>query len=171
MLAKSKQAKVKCSNPFIRIILILSPQHACPTFLTSTVLSMFLRAFDGLPPLLIGATAGTDAFSLLSLLKNVLYGISITLSLAFSYLYITNTRASIHQWISVPALLFFYPDAEEAHRSGTSFLKYLYASSLHPHERGSLDALDNLIIRDRFRAYPAKPHCHVCGHRQTWRNP
>ena len=118
-----------------------------------------------------GATAGTDSFSLLSPLKNVLYGISITLSLAFSYLYITDTRASIHRWISVPALLFFYPDAEEAHRAGTSFLKYLYASSLHPHERGSLDALDNLIIRDRFRAYPAKPHCHVCGHRQTWRNP
>ena len=41
-LAKFEQAKVKCSNLFIRIILILFPQHACPTFPTGTVLSMFL---------------------------------------------------------------------------------------------------------------------------------
>jgi dihydroorotate dehydrogenase len=81
-----------------------------------------------------------------SRLKNILYGTSITLLLAFSYLYVTDTRASIHQWLAVPVLRFLYPDAEDAHHAGTKLLKSLYASNLHPRERGCPDATGDLSV-------------------------
>ncbi|KAE8441030.1 hypothetical protein EG329_006094 [Mollisiaceae sp. DMI_Dod_QoI] len=54
---------------------------------------------------------------------------------SFGYLYITDTRASVHQWLVVPAIRWFYPDAEEAHHVGTQALKGLYSFGLHPRER------------------------------------
>jgi dihydroorotate dehydrogenase len=92
------------------------------------------------------ATRGADANSLVSRLKNILYGTSLTLFLALSYLYVTDTRASIHQWLAVPAMRLFYPDAEDAHHAGTKLLKTFYASNLHPRERGCLDAQGDLSI-------------------------
>jgi dihydroorotate dehydrogenase len=59
------------------------------------------------------------------------------LFLAFSYLYITDTRASVHQWLVVPVLRWLYPDAEDAHHIGTEALKTLYTFGIHPRERGT----------------------------------
>ncbi|KAF8856682.1 dihydroorotate reductase pyre [Acephala macrosclerotiorum] len=85
------------------------------------------------------STAATEASSLVTRLKNVLYGTSLTLFVGLGYLYITDTRASVHQWLVPPALRYFYPDAEEAHHVGTQALKALYSFGLHPRERaGSL---------------------------------
>ncbi|PMD47045.1 FMN-linked oxidoreductase [Hyaloscypha variabilis F] len=82
------------------------------------------------------ATAA-DARSLVTRLKNLLFGTSIFLFGAFGYLYITDTRAGVHQWLAVPALRWIYPDAEDAHHVGTQALKALYSFGLHPRERNS----------------------------------
>jgi hypothetical protein len=81
------------------------------------------------------STAAADARSLVTRLKNLLFGSSIFLFGAFSYLYITDTRAGVHQWLAVPALRWVYPDAEDAHHAGTKTLKALYSFGLHPRER------------------------------------
>jgi dihydroorotate dehydrogenase len=83
------------------------------------------------------STTAGDAPSLVTRMKNLLYGTSITLLLGFGYLYITDTRAGVHQWLAVPALRYLYPDAEDAHHFGTTALKTLYSFGLHPRERSS----------------------------------
>jgi dihydroorotate dehydrogenase len=83
------------------------------------------------------STAAADANSLVTRLKNIFFGTSIFLFGAFSYLYITDTRAGVHQWLAVPALRWIYPDAEDAHHVGTQTLKALYSFGLHPRERNS----------------------------------
>jgi len=57
--------------------------------------------------------------------------------LTFTYLYITDTRASIHQWLVVPLVRYLNPDAEDAHHFGTKALKRLYRLGLNPRERTS----------------------------------
>lgn len=81
------------------------------------------------------AAAGTTSPA--TRLRTILYGTSISLFLAVSYYYITDTRASVHQWVVVPALRWLYPDAEDAHHAGTEVLKRLYSLGLHPRERVS----------------------------------
>lgn len=83
------------------------------------------------------STAATDAGSLITRLKNLLYGTSLSLFAVFAYLYITDTRAGVHQWLAVPTLRWLYPDAEDAHHAGTEALKALYSFGLHPRERTS----------------------------------
>lgn len=83
------------------------------------------------------AAAAADANSLVTRLKNLLFGTSLSLFAVFGYLYITDTRASVHQWLVVPALRYVYPDAEDAHHAGTQILKALYAFGLSPRERNS----------------------------------
>lgn len=51
------------------------------------------------------------------------------------YLYATDTRASIHQWLVPPLLRTLFPDAEEAHHAGTVSLKVLHELGLNPRER------------------------------------
>ncbi|PMD13763.1 FMN-linked oxidoreductase [Hyaloscypha hepaticicola] len=82
-------------------------------------------------------TSPADARSLVTRLKNLLFGASIFLFGAFSYLYITDTRAGVHQWLAVPVLRWIYPDAEDAHHAGTATLKALYSFGIHPRERNS----------------------------------
>ncbi|WPG99880.1 Hypothetical protein R9X50_00270000 [Acrodontium crateriforme] len=53
----------------------------------------------------------------------------------FGYLYITDTRASVHQWLVVPALRLIHSDAEEAHHAAIGYIKSLYSLGLHPRER------------------------------------
>ncbi|KAF4619069.1 hypothetical protein G7Y89_g14778 [Cudoniella acicularis] len=83
------------------------------------------------------STASADASSLVTRLKNLLYGTSLSLFAVFTYLYITDTRAGVHQWLVVPALRWVYPDAEDAHHAGTKTLKALYSFGLYPRERDS----------------------------------
>ncbi|TDZ47402.1 Dihydroorotate dehydrogenase [Colletotrichum trifolii] len=80
----------------------------------------------------------TDAASNLKL---ALYGTALAGSLYISYLYVTDTRASIHR--VAPAILrFLYPDAEDAHHAGTTMMKTTYDLGLHIRER------DRSLIQD-----------------------
>lgn len=85
------------------------------------------------------STAATEAGSAVTRLKNLLYGTTLSLFAVFGYLYVTDTRAGVHQWLAVPALRWLYPDAEDAHHIGTEGLKALYSFGLHPRERNSKD--------------------------------
>jgi dihydroorotate dehydrogenase len=98
------------------------------------------------PPRRLASTSATEASSLVTRLKNLLYGTSLVLFLSFSYLYATDTRAGIHRWLVVPSLRLLYPDAEAAHEAGTKILKALYASNLHIRERGSEDEKGDLAV-------------------------
>jgi dihydroorotate dehydrogenase len=66
---------------------------------------------------------------------NVLYGSSAILLVSLGYIYVTDTRASIHRYVIPPLVQFFYPDPEDAHHSTTTALKELYTVNLHPRER------------------------------------
>lgn len=78
--------------------------------------------------------------------KNFVYGTALTLTLSFGYLYATDTRASIHEWLVVPALRQIYPDGEDAHRAGTRMLKVLHTFGLNPRERGPGDSAGDLAV-------------------------
>ncbi len=87
-----------------------------------------------------------DARSLPTRLKNILLGSTIGLSLILGYYYATDTRASVHEWLVIPCLRYFYPDAEDAHEFGNRALKALYSFGIHPRERGNPDARGDLAI-------------------------
>ena len=88
----------------------------------------------------------TEARSLVTRLKNLVLGTSVVLFLTFGYLYVTDTRAGIHQWLVVPSLRWIYDDAEEAHHVGTKALRTLYDFGLHPRERGNPDGRGDLQV-------------------------
>ncbi|KAF2637440.1 FMN-linked oxidoreductase [Massarina eburnea CBS 473.64] len=92
------------------------------------------------------ASTATNARSTATRTKNFLYGTALTLTLSLGYLYVTDTRASIHEWLVVPALRQLYPDGEDAHHAGTAIIKALYSFGLHPRERGSPDAAGDLEV-------------------------
>lgn len=90
--------------------------------------------------------AAADARSVVTRLKNLFLGTSIILGLTFTYLYVTDTRAGIHQWVVVPSIRYLFRDAEDAHEAGTRILKALYTFGLHPRERGDADAAGDLRV-------------------------
>lgn len=71
--------------------------------------------------------------------KNLIYGTGLLVALSFGYLYITDTRASIHQWLVVPTMRLIHWDAEDAHHAGVNYMKVLYKLGLHPRERSTDD--------------------------------
>jgi dihydroorotate dehydrogenase len=74
-----------------------------------------------------------------SRVRNFVYGSAAVLMVSLGYVYITDTRASIHQYVVPPLIQLLYPDAEDAHYSTTAALKELYTVNLHPRERGNDD--------------------------------
>ncbi|KAL8687215.1 MAG: hypothetical protein Q9218_006551 [Villophora microphyllina] len=84
--------------------------------------------------------------SLITRINNLVLGTAIGLSLILGYYYVTDTRASIHEWLIIPCLRYFYPDAEDAHEFGNRALKALYSFGLHPRERGYNDAKGDLAV-------------------------
>jgi len=78
--------------------------------------------------------------------KNLIFGTALTLGLSFGYLYVTDTRASIHEWLLVPALRQIYPDGEDAHHAGTAMLKALHSFGMNPRERGPSDSAGDLAV-------------------------
>ncbi|KAK1048855.1 Dihydroorotate dehydrogenase (quinone), mitochondrial [Friedmanniomyces endolithicus] len=70
---------------------------------------------------------------------NRVVGAGALLGGAATYAYITDTRASMHQWAAVPALRLLHQDPEEAHHAGVRYIKGLYNFNLHPRERGGHD--------------------------------
>ncbi|KAH0284412.1 dihydroorotate dehydrogenase, partial [Aureobasidium sp. EXF-3399] len=87
-----------------------------------------------------------DARSGFTRIKNLLVGTSILAVLGFGYLYVTDTRATFHQWLVPRVLRTIYPDAEDAHRAGNKALKALYSVGLHPRERGNPDLNGDLKV-------------------------
>lgn len=85
------------------------------------------------------ATAGKKAASGGSKAVAYLYGTGLVLLLSFGYLYVTDTRASIHQYLTVPLVRIVHSDAEEAHHAAIRYIKGLYDFNLHPRERGNKD--------------------------------
>ncbi len=79
-------------------------------------------------------------------LQNLFYGSALILGSGLLYLYVTDTRASIHRWLVVPALRILYGDAEEAHHAGNSALKLLWQFGLYPRERGDPDRAGDLQV-------------------------
>ncbi|KIW03258.1 dihydroorotate dehydrogenase (fumarate) [Verruconis gallopava] len=69
--------------------------------------------------------------------RNFLYGTGTLLAVSLGYFYLTDTRASVHQYLVPPLIRKLFPDAEDAHHFGTAALKELYTLGLHPRERGS----------------------------------
>ncbi|KAK5988117.1 Dihydroorotate oxidase [Cladobotryum mycophilum] len=70
--------------------------------------------------------------------KIALYSGVLATSLYLGYLYATDTRAFVHQYVVPRVIRGLFPDAEDAHHAGTVALKQLYELGLHPRERGSL---------------------------------
>ncbi|KAF2877533.1 hypothetical protein BDV95DRAFT_559498 [Massariosphaeria phaeospora] len=91
------------------------------------------------------ATA-SNARSVATRTKNFVYGGALALGLSFGYLYITDTRASFHEWLAVPVLRRLYPDGEDAHHAGNRILKVLHSFGLHPRERSNPDAAGDLEV-------------------------
>jgi dihydroorotate dehydrogenase len=94
----------------------------------------------------IASQIATDTRSAGTRTKNFVLGTVLTLGLSFGYLYVTDTRASIHEWLIVPALRQIYPDGEDAHQAGTRMLKALHSFGLNPRERGNDDASGDLAV-------------------------
>lgn len=92
------------------------------------------------------STLAADSSSAGTRAKNFLYGTGAVAFLGFSYLYITDTRASIHQYAVVPLLRILNPDAETAHENGTKLMRTLYSFGLHIRERSSQDDTGDLSI-------------------------
>ena len=74
--------------------------------------------------------ASTEAGSTSSRLRNFFYGTGAILFFTFGYLYVTDTRASFHQWLVVPSLRLLHSDPEEAHHAGIRYIKALDRKSV-----------------------------------------
>ncbi|KKK12060.1 hypothetical protein P175DRAFT_0502899 [Aspergillus ochraceoroseus IBT 24754] len=81
--------------------------------------------------------------------RRTVLGTSLALALLAGYVYVTDTRASVHRYGAVPLIRLLYPDAEDAHHLGVDSLKTLYKYGLHPRERGGLDA-DGVLETEVF---------------------
>ncbi|EAW13967.1 dihydroorotate dehydrogenase 2 [Aspergillus clavatus NRRL 1] len=82
-------------------------------------------------------------------IKRTVLGTSLILAGLVGYVYVTDTRASIHRYVVVPLVRWLYPDAEDAHHIGVDSLKTLYKFSLHPRERGNQDG-DGVLATEVF---------------------
>lgn len=78
--------------------------------------------------------------------RNFFYGTTLLLGLGIVYIYVTDTRASIHRWVVIPVLRTIYRDPEEAHEAGNRALKQLWTFGLYPRERGDPDGKGDLAV-------------------------
>lgn len=76
-----------------------------------------------------------------------LYGALVFLGSGGLYLYVTDTRASVHRWLVVPVLRILVKDAEDAHRTGNGALRWLWQLGLHPRERQTVEEAKSLQIQ------------------------
>lgn len=67
--------------------------------------------------------------------KTLFIASAICVGAGLGYLYITDTRASVHRWLGPPLIRVLWPDAEDAHKGGVELFKKLYRFGLHPRER------------------------------------
>lgn len=124
-------------RPSIRRCRLLRHPLQPPTRLASTTTETVAAA---------ATPAATNVRSAGTRTKNLIFGTALTLGLSFGYLYVTDTRSSIHEWLVVPALRQIYPDGEDAHHAGTKILKALHSFGLNPRERGNEDTAGDLAV-------------------------
>ena len=79
-----------------------------------------------------------------SRIRTIVIASAICLGTGLGYLYITDTRASVHRWLVPPLVRTIWPDAEDAHKGGVGILKELHRFGLHPRERGRPDDAKDL---------------------------
>ena len=96
------------------------------------------------PPSNIRPYTTTKSTQRPSRLKTIFITSAICLGAGLGYLYITDTRASVHRWLVPPLVRTIWPDAEDAHKGGVGILKELYRFGLHPRERGRADEVKDL---------------------------
>ncbi|KAB5572152.1 hypothetical protein GE09DRAFT_955938 [Coniochaeta sp. 2T2.1] len=80
-------------------------------------------------------TRPIDPSPLVARLRLLAASTALLLTGGVAYLYATDTRASVHQWLVPPLLRLLYPDAEDAHHIGTKALQTLYTLGLHQRDR------------------------------------
>lgn len=97
-------------------------------------------------PLHATRNASTSSNPPLNRARNLIYGSAAVAAVTLGFLYVTDTRASVHEHIAPPVLRLLFPDAEDAHHAGTRALKELYTFSAHPRERGAGDSDGKLSI-------------------------
>ena len=79
-----------------------------------------------------------------SQIRKILIASTIRLGAGLGYLYITDTRTSVHRWLVPPLVRAIWPNAEDAHKGGVGLMKDLYRLGLHPRERGCPDDAQDL---------------------------
>ncbi|OAA71143.1 Aldolase-type TIM barrel [Cordyceps fumosorosea ARSEF 2679] len=85
--------------------------------------------------------------------KAALYATTLAATGYVGYLYVTDTRASLlHQHIVPPLLRTLFPDAEDAHHTGSGVLQFLYEANLHPRERQPRHAEPSKLTTEVFGA-------------------
>jgi dihydroorotate dehydrogenase len=89
-------------------------------------------------------------------LRNFVYGSSAVALLSLGFVYVTDTRASVHKFVAPRLIRLLYPDAEDAHHAGTYLLKELYTLGLYPRERGVGDS-DLRLVSDIFGQVLSNP--------------
>ena len=140
-MIRSSSLKLLRCHPHVLLRLPPSPQRVPLPHLHHSSYPIFSKPLSHPTHIRHASTTPTttaDSSPLITRLKNLLLGTTISLALLFGYLYITDVRAGIHQWAVVPSLRWIYDDAEEAHEVGTASLKGLYKWGLHPRERGNV---------------------------------
>jgi dihydroorotate dehydrogenase len=86
----------------------------------------------------------------------LLLGSTVVLFTSLGYVYVTDTRASIHRYVFPPIIRAVFPDAEDAHHSTIAALKELYSLGVYPRERGGADS-DGLLSVTVFGSRLANP--------------
>ncbi|KAJ9628234.1 dihydroorotate dehydrogenase (fumarate) [Exophiala oligosperma] len=81
-----------------------------------------------------------------SRILNFFYGSTLVLGLGIIFVYVTDTRASVHRYVVIPALRWIYPDPEEAHHAANQVLRSLWDLGLYPRERGDPDKAGDLEV-------------------------
>lgn len=96
------------------------------------------------PSLRRSASTNQQASPVTSRLVNFFYGTTLVLGLGIVYVYATDTRASVHRYVVIPALRLIYSDPEEAHHVTNHVLKSLWEFGVYPRERGDPDSKKDL---------------------------
>lgn len=82
--------------------------------------------------------------------KVALYATALAATGYIGYLYVTDTRASIHKHVIPPLLRTLFPDAEDAHHIGSKILQFLYQANLHPRERQPRNGPESKLATEVF---------------------
>lgn len=93
------------------------------------------RCYTKTPALNFRAYTTAKSIPRPSQVKTLFIASAICVGAGLGYLYITDTRASVHRWLGPPLVRVLWPDAEDAHKGGVELFKKLYRFGLHPRER------------------------------------